>query len=377
VNNIQAWLERLTAASGEFNRAKVGKLAFLGNVFLDVRPEIARNGQTIRIPFPDTGAWTDMAGNDWVPAPTSPLYVDVPFGQRPGNALLFADFEQMQTATDLIDQFLDPMFKRGLEYANGQIAGLITAANFPTYPALQSTKLGSIDIDTAANAWNVLVANKVPIQDPDQAALIVHPDVHRNMLTDSQWYQESLVGAMIAQGTRTRAAEESPGRTSFNFNRFWDQQVTTSLTANLTGTVAINNGSTAVTGTSTTFTTQATVGTWITVDGGATYYRVGAVASDTALTLTQNFAAANVSGVTYQRRTYSCVVFHRYAIALAVRPLEIVNDGHIHSRLLMLQGLPFRVVVSWNHVQSGWMLTMDYAMVAKPIRPDFGVVVQA
>jgi hypothetical protein len=60
LNNIQAWLERLTAASGEFNKAKVGKLAFIGNVYLDVRPEIARNGQTIRIPFPDTGAWSDI-----------------------------------------------------------------------------------------------------------------------------------------------------------------------------------------------------------------------------------------------------------------------------------------------------------------------------
>ena len=367
----------MTAASGEFNRAKVGKLAFLGNVYLDVRPEIARNGQTIRIPFPDTGPWSDMAGNDWVPTPTSPLYVDVPFGQRPGNALLFADFEQMQTATDLIDQFLDPLFKRGLEYANGQIASLITPANFPNYPALQSTKLGSIDIDTAANAWDTLVGNKVPIQNPDQAALIVHNNVHRNMLTDSQWYQESLVGAMIAQGTRTGAAEESPGRTAFNFNRFWDQQVGTVNTAALTGTVSITQGTNAVTGVTTTFTSQATAGSWISMDGGTTFYRVGATTSDTALTLTQNYAGTTVSGGTYVRRTYSCVAMHRYAIALAVRPLEIVNDGHIHSRLLMLQGLPFRVVISWNHIQSGWMLTMDYAMVTKVIRPDFGVVVQA
>ena len=104
---------------------------------------------------------------------------------------------------------------------------------------------------------------------------------------------------------------------------------------------------------------------------------MASVASDTALTLTQQYQATGGSGVTYKRTQYTCVAMHRYAIALAVRPLEIVNDGHIHSRLVMMNGLPFRVVVAWNHQKSGWMLTMDYGMVAKVIRPDFGVVIQA
>jgi hypothetical protein len=198
------------------------------------------------------------------------------------------------------------------------------------------------------------------------------------MLTDSNWYQESLVGALIAQGTRTSAAD-TPGSaagTAFNFSRYWDQQTATSTTT-LAGTASITQGAQAVTGSSTAFDTAATAGTYLSFDSGVTYYRVKSTASATALTLDQQYAGTTVSGGTVLRKTYTCVAMHRYAICLAVRPLEIVNDGHIHSRLIMLSGLPFRVVVSWNHKQSAWMLSMDYAMVAKVIRPDFGVVIQA
>lgn len=376
-NTIDAFLERLTGASGEFNKAKVGKLAFLGNVYLDVKPEIARAGQTIRVYFPDTGAWSDQAGNDWTLTPTNPGFVDIPFGLRPGYGIKVHDFEQFQTATNIIDQFIEPMYMRGQEYANGIVAGLITTGNFNTYPALQSSTLGSIDIDTAANAWDILVGNKVPIQNPDQAALITHNHVHRNMLTDSNWYQESLVGAMIAQGTRTRAAEDGAARTSFNFNRFWDQQVVTGLSAALTGTNSLTNGSNSVTGSSTLYTTELKPGSWVQFGTDTAFYRVAATASATAMTLTQNYQGTTASTVAYKRQTFNSVAMHRYAIALAVRPLEIVNDGHIHSRLLMLNGLPFRVVVAWNHLMSSWVLTMDYGMVARVIRPDFGIVIQS
>ncbi len=381
-NNITGFLERLTAASGDYNKAKVGKLGFLGNVHLDVKPEVAREGQTIRIYFPDSGAWTDQAGNDWNPQDVNPGYVDVPFSMRPGYSILIRDFEQFQTSTDIIDQFLDPMFKRGMEFANGVLAEQVTSGNFSVYPALQSSTLASVDIDTAANAWDLLVGNKVPVNDPDSASLIVHNNVHRNMLTDTNWYQENLVGAVIAQGTRTRAADqESTAGTvvgeSFNFRRYWDQQISTSTTANLTGTVAVTNGSTLVTGTSTTFTSQATKGSWITIGTDTRSYRVASVTSDTSLALTQQYQGTTGTGLSYVRTTYNCVAMHKFAMALAVRPLEIVNDGHIHSRLVMLRGLPFRVTLSYQHLKAGWLLTMDYGMVAKVIRPDFGIVIAA
>src|SRR5271169_6709744 len=104
-NNPTAFLERLTAMSGEFNKAKVAELGALDSVYLDVRPEVARLGQTIRVYFPDLQPFTDQVANDWVPEDVNPAFIDVPFGQRPGKGILIRDFEQFQTSTDIIEQF--------------------------------------------------------------------------------------------------------------------------------------------------------------------------------------------------------------------------------------------------------------------------------
>jgi len=393
-NTITAFLERLTGAAGEFNRAKVGELGALDAVYLDVRPEVARLGQTIRVYFPDLGAFSDQVANDWNPEDVNPAYVDVPFGQRPGKAILIRDFEQFQTSTDIIDQFLDPNYKRAMEYANGQIFGLLNSTNFPTtatapqqasYPAITTTP-AEVDVGSARLAWNLLVRNKVPIRDESNASLLYHPDVHANTLTDPAWAQENLVSAVIAASTRQDAA--TPGSASnraFKFTRRYDQQAPTS-TKSLTGTVTVSNGATTLTGSSTKFTTElaATVTAptisnvaWIQLSGETAIYPVISVASDTAATLGQAYQGSQSSGVAASRITYTGIAMHRFAIALAVRPLEIVNDGHIRSRLIMMRGLPMRLMLSYQHLKAGWLLTLDYGMVAKVIRPDFGVLLSS
>jgi hypothetical protein len=69
--------------------------------------------------------------------------------------------------------------------------------------------------------------------------------------------------------------------------------------ANLTGSVAVSNGSATVTGTGTTFQTDFQVGDVIAVSGSQTR-RISAIASNTSLTVESNFTTA-VSGANYQR----------------------------------------------------------------------------
>jgi hypothetical protein len=387
-----AFLERLTAASGDFNKAKVGELGALGAVYLNLGTEVARMGQTIRIPFPDIGAFTDQGAGDWNPDPLNPNFVDVPFAERPGKSILIQDFEQFQTSTDLITQYLDPMFKRALEYANAAIFAQLNTTNFyttapaigqlgvyPSYPPI-STFPAQVQIGDVRLAWNLLKRNKVPIGNPADSVILYHDDVHANTLVDTNWYQESLVGAVIASGTREGAA--SPGRggnQAFNFRREHDVQAPTAASANLTGTVTVANGSTTVTGSSTTFssTNAAPVGSWLSFGSDNYYYPVKSVASDTVLTLGQAYNGTLTSGATYNRLTYTGVAMHRYAIALAVRPLDVNTGNAVASRIITLQGIPIRVGLGYPQVKAGWMLTMDYGMVAKVIRPDFGVLLNS
>jgi hypothetical protein len=65
---------------------------------------------------------------------------------------------------------------------------------------------------------------------------------------------------------------------------------------NLTGTVAATQGSAIVTGTGTAFTTELSVGDIISIN--SVYYTVAAIASDTSLTLTRTYRDATASGLT-------------------------------------------------------------------------------
>lgn len=375
-NTIDAFLERFVAASGQFNAAKVGTLGYLGAVYLDLKPEVARTGQTIRINFPDVDAFTDQGVSDWTPEDVNPGYIDVTFNQRPGKAILIRDFEQYMTAASILDAFIDPTYKRAAEYANGQIAALINTTNFNVHAPIVSANQSSISIDDAANAWDLLVNAKVPISGPADASLLYHSRVHRATLTDSNWYQENLVGSIIANSARQDAARPgTAGNVAFQFARVPDQQAPTALTANLTGTVAVTNGSASVVGTGTAFTTQAKSGAYIVIGADAAAYRVDKVADDTHLTLVQAYPGTTASGLNYKRTTFASVAMHRNAIALAVRPLELINNGAVRSRLVMLNGLPMRLMLSYQHLKAGWLMTLDYGMAVKVIRPDFGVVI--
>ena len=376
-NNVSAFFETLTAAAGAYNAAKVSNLQFLEGVYLDVQPDVAREGKTLNVYFPDLGAWTDQGSTDWNPDDINPNFIQLTFNSRPGKGILVRDFDQWQTSNAIIETFLDPMFKRGLEYFNGAIAGLINTTNFNVYTPVQALNPVEIGVRDASRAWKALAGNKVPVADRANMSLLTHSDVHAEMLNDAAWTQESMVGIMIAQTAR----QEANLGVAFNFNKRWDQQ-SPSKVYTLTGTnITATNGSTAVTGTGTAFNTQCAAYDNITfaADPSQTPYRILSVNSATSITLTANFTGATITASTAMGvgSNYTNIAMHKYAIALAVRPLPLVNDGNTQSRIVMLKGIPFRVQSSYEHLKGGYLLTMDCGFAAGVMRPDFGVIVKS
>ena len=373
-NNVSAFLETLVAASGDYNAAKVSQLSFLSGVYLDVKSEVGRAGKTIDVYFPDLGAFTDQQANPWTPESLNPNFVPVVFNQRPGKAIAIHDFEQWQTAVQIGEKFLDPAYKRGLEYFNAQIASLVNTTNFNAYTPVQCQTPQEISVRDASRAWNRLAGNKVPVSDPSMLSIFKHNDVHAAMVNDTQWNQESLVGITAAE----KARQQADLGMSFKFQHKWDQQAPKTSVA-LTGTLAPTNGSATVAGTGTSYTTQVNVGDNIIFagDNTETPYRVAAVGSNTSLTLTANYLGTTLASTTANTYSYTCLASHKYAMALAVRPLELVNNGQTHSRIIMLMGIPFRVQVSYEHMLSSWVMTIDAGCAVAMLRPEFGAIIKA
>ena len=283
-NNFAAFFETLVAGADEYNKAKVGRTALLDAVYKDVKPEAARIGKTVDVYFPDVGPLQQINNGILTGTSVNPNYIPLVFQTRAGAALQFQDFEQWQTAVDLAQKFFDPLYKRAREYLNGQIAALITPANFNSNATIIGAAQGEVQVADQLNAWGTLADQKVPLEDRDKLRLMVHNQVYRKMLGDSAWVQESLVSAAIAFEARQQA---DVGH-AFNFQVVWDQQMPTSSGSILYGQVTTTASSTTVTGLNTSFTTQLTAGTsYLTFgnDSTKTLFAVTAIASDTSLTI--------------------------------------------------------------------------------------------
>ena len=86
----------------------------------------------------------------------------------------------------------------------------------------------------------------------------------------------------------------------------------------LAGTVALKNGTVAVTGTGTNFTAALKVNQWVVFasDPTQTPYQVSAIASDTSLTLASNFTGATTASTT--ARVWNTVATQDYGVQLSV-----------------------------------------------------------
>ena len=293
-NNFSAFFETLVAGADEYNKAKVGRTALLDAVYKDIKPEAARIGKTVDVYFPDVGPLQAINNGILTATTVNPNYIPLVFQTRAGAALQFQDFEQWQTAVDLAQKFFDPLYKRAREYLNGQIAALITPANFNSNAPIVGATQGEVTISDQLKAWDVLADQKVPLEESDKLRLMVHNNVYRKMLGDSAWVQESLVSAAIAAEARTNANLAH----AFNFQPIWDQQMPTSTGSILYGQITITYNSTAVTGLNTAFTQQLTAGTsYLTFgnDSSKTAYKVSAITSDTSLTLSSAISSATLA----------------------------------------------------------------------------------
>src|SRR3990172_2492131 len=105
----------------------------------------------------------------------------------------------------------------------------------------------------------------------------------------------------------------------------------------ITGTVGFTNGSTAVSGTGTSFTTEIAVGDYIKNDADGMVGKVASITSDTALVLTSVYAGASGSGAANKVvLTLSFYVGSDVAHSMASQTIDI-----LYAESVDLQSAPF------------------------------------
>jgi hypothetical protein len=372
-NTLTAFFENLVAATSEYNEAVVGETAFLDGVYTAVQPEVPnRDTKTITIPFPDFGAFSDIGTGPLVDTALNPSSITLNMTGHPAASFEVKDLEQWQTGVEIREKFLDPMYFRAAEFLNGTVAAQLTTGNFNVNPLISGALAGEVAVADQLLAWDMLATQKVPLKNPKDLSLFVHNNTMRRMLGDTAWTQESLVGRGIAEKARLEGSLDQ----AFKFQIRWDQQAPKTITA-ITGTAALTGGATTIAGTGTNFTSaMAGQNLQITTDTTQALYRIGSYSSATSMAFAANYPGATASGLSVQAVSYLACAMHRYAIAVGMRPLPPPDTSVVHYQPIQYRGIPMRVMMSYQHRDLGWLMSVDFGYGIQVTRPAFGVLIQ-
>lgn len=268
-NGYDSLFGNIISAFEQAQEALVGPNKFLDLVMTDIDPSnSAYQGKTIEINFPDsTGDVTNMTtayGTNVTLNPVRTIRRFLTLDQHPTYAFVIPDMDKALAARpeELRRMFVDEAIKKFTSYVNrtlqrmifntgadrifgtGAGASLIklngaqgsadqTASGMSNdewtgfagkgnAPVLNTTTTGHVlPISDLAQMWQVLTEAKCPTDDTSNMFLLVRPSVFRNIITDTQWTAQSVVGEGIAAGVRQSARIN----TTFGVNVDWDLDV--------------------------------------------------------------------------------------------------------------------------------------------------------
>ena len=158
-------------------------------------------------------------------------------------------------------------------------------------------KDGKVGIGTASPAQKLTIDGTTPIAEIKSGGyLVLRPTANDYdfRLQAVAYHLDFLAGGDLSNPRMTILRDGNIGIGTMSLTALLNLKGTLSLA--LTGTVAVTNASTTVTGTGTAFTTELTVGDAIKIK--AEIFTVSAIASDTSLTLDSAYQGATESGLT-------------------------------------------------------------------------------
>ena len=85
--------------------------------------------------------------------------------------------------------------------------------------------------------------------------------------------------------------------------------------------------------------------------------------------------AANVAA---GKKAYRSFLFHKRAIAIAYRPLELPGpESGVRASMATYKGVPIRFMLTYNRQKFRWEITFDSLYGYMVYRPEFGVIFQS
>lgn len=207
-NTTTGLLQTLVAAASEAATHLKYRNAFVDAIYWDYKPDAkATVGTTLNIIIPsvDEGDVVDAQGGQYQPTDTVHTVPTVTLNKDFTNSFIIRNWDEVRTPVALREKYIQPRMESLLRKVNRTIAQLVTTTNFASYTLITGSGADLFQRADLTGAWKNLAGAGVPIDDTKNLSFITNPTAYGNMLSDSNFIQESIVGVSAAQIAQQRA----------------------------------------------------------------------------------------------------------------------------------------------------------------------------
>ncbi|MHC5536650.1 hypothetical protein ACYOEI_00065 [Singulisphaera rosea] len=220
-NNITGLFETLVAAATDAASALKYKSAMLDSVYTQLHPNYATIGSTLNVNVPkvDTSTVSNIGSGSISPSYTDHDTFPIVFDTKQSTSYVIKSFDQVRTPSDLREMFVDARLESLIRATNLDVVSLVTTGNFNGYTSIT----GGADVFTRTHlseSWANLAGAGVPVEDLENLFFITNHVPYSNMLNDTSFYQQSIVGDNAAESVQQRATILP----QFNTQLKYDQQ---------------------------------------------------------------------------------------------------------------------------------------------------------
>lgn len=222
MNPTTGLFQTLVAAAATASKNLVFSNAMLDCVYLDYQPITPDpyTALTVNIPTVSEGDVVDIGAGPLQPTDTAHSTVTINFDKHDSTSWVIKSWDKIRTPADLARLYIQPRTEALLRKVNRRLVSQVNATNFNAYAAIAGAGADTFQRADLAAAWRNLAAAGVPVEDAGNMFLVSSPLAYSNMLADTNFFQESIVGVEAA----VKATQRATIAPQFNTRIRWDPQ---------------------------------------------------------------------------------------------------------------------------------------------------------
>jgi hypothetical protein len=216
--------QTLVAASSAASQNLTFPNAFVKSVYWDYQPVVASPYTTLNVLIPtvNEGNVVDIQAGPIQPVDYTYNSVSITFDKHFSESFVIKSWDQIRTPADLERLFVRPALEALFRKVNRTIAAQFTSTNFNSYTTVTGAGTSAWARADLTKAWNNLANAGVPVGDTANMAFITAPRAYGNLLSDSTFIYQYIVG----EQNRAAAQDEAKLRTIYGCNVQWDPHLT-------------------------------------------------------------------------------------------------------------------------------------------------------